>query len=58
MKMPIEQLRAEVRAAWNQACEADGVPTDSKFVVFSNTVEAANYNELAGILLRSLRGVA
>ena len=55
MALPVAQLRAEVKAAWLKACEADGVPADAKFVVFSNTVEAAAYNELTGMLLNRLR---
>lgn len=55
MATSLDQLRNEVKAAWVQACEVDGISPDSKFVVFSNTVEAAAYNELAGILLLSLR---
>ena len=51
----VPQLRAEVRAAWIKACEAEGISVDAKFVVFGNTVEAALYNELAGFLLRALR---
>jgi hypothetical protein len=51
----LEQLRREVRAAWIKACEADGIPADTKFAVFSNTTEAAAYNELMGMFLRARR---
>lgn len=54
----VRHLHAEVKAAWITACEAEGIPADAKFVVFGNTVEAANYNELAGILLRVLKARA
>lgn len=49
------QLKAEVKAAWIKACEADGIPTDTKFAVFSNTTEAAAYNELMGLFLKAKR---
>ena len=55
MALRAAQLRAEVNAAWLKACEVEAIPADAKFVVFSNTVEAAVYNELAGMLLRRLR---
>jgi hypothetical protein len=42
----ISQLKLEVQAAWRKACNADGINHDSKFVVFTNTIEAAVYNEL------------
>lgn len=29
-------MKADVKALWVLACQHDGVPTDSKFVVFSN----------------------
>ena len=50
----IPTLKAEVRAAWIQACEADGIDPAAKFVVFTNTTEAAAYNELMGMLTRRL----
>lgn len=53
-KISLVTLRAEVRAAWVAACKADGIRTDAKFVVFSNTTEAALYNELMGMLLREI----
>jgi hypothetical protein len=48
-------LKREVQAAWIAACEAEGIPVDSKFVVFGNTVEAALYNETMGMYLRARR---
>jgi len=50
-----ERLRREVKAAWLQACEVDGIDPLAQFVVFSNSVEAAAYNELMGIYLRACR---
>lgn len=44
-----------VQAAWIKACEADGIDTLSKFVVFTNTTEAAAYNELMGLCLKARR---
>jgi len=32
----ISNLAATVRQLWNQACDHDGIPRDSKFVCFSN----------------------
>lgn len=51
----IEQLRREVKAAWLQACAVDGIDPMAQFVVFSNSTEAAAYNELMGIYLRACR---
>jgi hypothetical protein len=48
-------LKRDVQAAWIKACEADSIDIASKFVVFSNTVEAANYNELMGMYLRAIQ---
>jgi hypothetical protein len=48
-------LKRDVQAAWITACEADGIDPASKFVVFGNTTEAANYNELMGLYLRAIR---
>ena len=55
MTTTLEQLRREVKAAWKQACAADGIDPEAKFVVFTNTTEAAAYNELMGIYLRKRR---
>jgi hypothetical protein len=49
----LEQLRREVKAAWNQACTVDGIDPQATFVVFSNSTEAAAYNELMGMYLRA-----
>jgi hypothetical protein len=51
----VQQLKAEVKAAWLGACKVDGIDPQSQFVVFSNSVEAAAYNELMGIYLRACR---
>ncbi len=51
----LEQLRREVKAAWNQACAVDGIDPQSKFVCFSNSTEAAAYNELVGMYQREAR---
>lgn len=32
----IQELRAVVRQLWVECCEADGIPPDSKFVVFND----------------------
>ncbi len=41
--------KAEVKAAWFAACLEAGVPTDTKFVVFSNASDLAKrHNELMG----------
>jgi len=32
----IADMRATVKSAWNSACEHEQIPTDSKFVVFSD----------------------
>lgn len=55
MTTTIEQLQREVKNAWIAACSADGIPLDSKFVAFSNTTEAAAYNELMSYYLRIVR---
>lgn len=45
--------RLEVSRLWRHCCEHDGIPTDSKFVVFSNdNPELAEYNEAMGRLLK------
>ena len=49
----LTMLKRDVQAAWIKACEADGIDTFSKFVVFSNTTEAAAYNELMGLFLKA-----
>jgi hypothetical protein len=46
-------LKRDVQAAWLAACEADQIDPSSKFVVFTNTTEAAAYNELMGMFLRA-----
>jgi hypothetical protein len=46
-------LKQDVKAAWISACEADGIDPTSKFVVLSNTTEAANYNELTAMFLKA-----
>lgn len=55
MNTTLEQLRREVKAAWLGACKADGISEDTKFAVFSNTTEAAAYNELMGLYLQAVR---
>lgn len=55
MAYPVEQLQREVKAAWIAACKADKIKPTAKFVVFTNTVEAANYNELSGMLMRAMQ---
>lgn len=49
----LTMLKRDVQAAWIKACEADGIELGAKFVVFSNTTEAAAYNELMGMFLRA-----
>ena len=46
-------LKRDVQAAWISACAADGIEPSSKFVVFTNTTEAAAYNELMGMFLKA-----
>lgn len=48
-------LKRDVQAAWIKACEADGIDTLSKFVVFSNITEAAAYYEGMGMYLKAVR---
>lgn len=55
MRTTLKQLQAEVKAAWLKACEADKIDPSSSFVVFTNTTEAAAYNELMGMYLRARR---
>lgn len=45
----ITMLKREVQNAWIKACQADNIPLSTSFAVFSNTTEAAAYNELMGI---------
>lgn len=45
--MTTQQFRIALKSAWDKACAAEGIPTDSKFVVFGKTEEAAQYNTLA-----------
>ena len=40
-------LAATVRAGWARACELDGVPADSTFVVFSDGNKVAPFYERA-----------
>jgi hypothetical protein len=49
----LTMLKRDVQAAWIKACEADHIDIASRFVVFSNTTEAAAYNELMGMFLRA-----
>ena len=42
-----QALRLQLKDAWIKACEAEGIPVDSKFVVFGKTPEATAYNTLA-----------
>ncbi len=49
----LTMLKRDVQAAWIKACEADKIDPTSKFVVFSNTTEAAAYNELMGMFLKA-----
>lgn len=46
-------LKRDVQAAWFSACAADGIPVDTKFAVFTNTTEAAAYNELMGLFIKA-----
>jgi hypothetical protein len=39
--------KEQLRAAWEAACNAEGIPVESKFVVFGKTPEATAYNKLA-----------
>lgn len=48
-------LQRDVQSAWLAACEADGIEPSSKFVVFTNTTEAAAYNEMMGMYLKAVR---
>jgi hypothetical protein len=48
----LNAMKAAVKLQWNAACEVEGVPVDSKFVVFSNDNRAAyNHNKLMGEFL-------
>ena len=49
----LTMLKRDAQAAWLAACKADGIEPSSKFVVFTNTTEAAAYNELMGMFLRA-----
>ena len=51
----ITMLKREVQNAWIKACQADNIPLSTSFAVFSNTTEAAAYNELMGIYLKSVQ---
>lgn len=45
----LNESKAAVKAAWNAACEADGVDPASKFVVWTNGSALARiHNELMG----------
>jgi len=43
----ILRLAATVKVCWEKACEADGIPPDSTFVVFSDTNKIAPFYERA-----------
>ncbi len=45
----INGLRATVQALWRKACEFDGIPADSQFVIFS---EANKFHEFYNIAMR------
>jgi hypothetical protein len=51
----ISMLKRDVQNTWLKACEADKIDPASKFVVFSNTTEAAAYNEMMGLYLKAVR---
>jgi hypothetical protein len=51
----LTMLKRDVQSAWLAACEADRIDPMSKFVVFTNTTEAAAYNELMGLFLKAVR---
>jgi len=43
----LNTLKAAVKASWQAACNREGIPTDSKFVVFSkDNQEAVSHNDL------------
>lgn len=45
----LNALKADIRDAWQVACQTAGVPTDSKFVVFETSNPAAKrHNDLMG----------
>jgi hypothetical protein len=45
----LNEAKAKVLAQWREACFTQGVPADSKFVVFADTNEAAKeHNRLMG----------
>lgn len=46
-------IEEKVKSLWKKACEAEGVPIDSKFVVFSDdNPYVREYNEAVGQLMR------
>jgi hypothetical protein len=49
----LTMLKRDVQSAWLAACAADQIDPASKFVVFTNTTEAAAYNELMGMFLKA-----
>ena len=43
----LNALKVAIRASWVAACNQEGIPSDSKFVVFSkDNQEAISHNEL------------
>ena len=43
----LNEAKAKVKASWTAACKEAGIPTDSKFVVWTNGSELAKvHNEL------------
>ena len=45
---PLQKAQAEVSRLWKLACEDEGIPADSKFVVFTSINKyAVAYNDAA-----------
>ena len=49
----LTMLKRDVETKWIAACEADGIDIASKFVVFTDTLAARQYNEAMGLFLKA-----
>ena len=55
----LNTMKQAVRESWISACNLEGIPTDSKFVVFSDAnTEAVRHNELMGEFLKMRNRIA
>ena len=55
----LNEARAAVTAQWRKACFTQGIPADSKFVIFANdNADAVEHNRLMGVFFNLRNRIA